>query len=101
MASNQEGIKVRAKFSPAMSLHGINGWGKKKLRWPGQWGLLSVRGERVPGYRFGKGELGRGLASSLGRFVTPWPFSCFFSSFLPFLFLLSYFFYIFFKFGPN
>jgi hypothetical protein len=34
VASNQEGIKVGAKFSPVISLRGINGWGKKKLRWP-------------------------------------------------------------------
>jgi hypothetical protein len=34
VASNQEGIKVGAKFLPVMSLRGINGWGKKKLRWP-------------------------------------------------------------------
>jgi hypothetical protein len=37
--------------------------------------------------------LGHGLASSLGQNGAPWPFHIF-SSFLLFLFLFSYFFYI-------
>jgi hypothetical protein len=74
-------------------------WRKKKVTWPWQVGPTRQRGREKKCVLVRDPRVGRGLTSFLGRKRCPEAFF-YFSSFLPFLFLFSYFFHNYFILAP-